>query len=112
MGDLVTRVLSDERLRFPRDFATREVKMLTSVSPGARISEMDDSTTRILPQTDAQIFHLFMISDVECPDSRPPDPELPNVDIPIQPFGTFASAYARFKPRATLDRSNGCRVLA
>jgi hypothetical protein len=67
-----TRPLSDEWLRFPRDFATREVKMLTSVSPGARISEMDDSSTRVLPQT-LRFFHSFTISDVECPDSRPPD---------------------------------------
>jgi hypothetical protein len=88
----VTRVLPIGRLRFPRDFATREVKMLTSVSPGARISEMDDSATRVLPQTDgSDLFRLVAISEVECPDSRPPDPRTPERRYPdTNSFGTFA----------------------
>jgi hypothetical protein len=84
MGDLVTRVLLPMDGSDPfRDFTTRKVKMLTSVSPGARISEMDDSATRILPQMDgSDLIHPFTISDVECPTLILRTPELPNVEIP------------------------------
>jgi hypothetical protein len=57
--------------------------MLTSVSLGARISKMDDSATRVLPQiVDLDIFHLFMIFDVKWPDSRPLDPQTPECRNP------------------------------
>jgi hypothetical protein len=87
----VTRVLPIGRLRFSWDFATREVKMLTSVSPGARISEMDDFVTRVLPQMDvSDLFHLVTISEVEYPDSRPLDPRTPERRYPdTNSFGTF-----------------------
>jgi hypothetical protein len=65
------------------------------VSPGARISEMDDSATRVLPQMDgSDPFHYFGISDVECPDFRPPDsrtPECRNPDTIL--LRDFRSAY-------------------
>ena len=75
--------LLDERLRFSRDFTTREVNMLTSVSPGVWISEMDDSMTPVLPHTDeSDLFHLVVISEVEFPDSRPSVPQTPECRYP------------------------------
>jgi hypothetical protein len=44
--------------------------MLASVSPGARISEMDDSATRVLPQTDGS--DSFAPSGLSGQKSRPP----------------------------------------
>ena len=53
------------------------------MSPGAQISETDDSVTHVLPQMDGlDIIHPFAISDVEGPDSRPSDSQTPERQIP------------------------------
>jgi hypothetical protein len=76
---------------------------------------MGDFATRVLPPTDGS--GSFAISGLLMSSAQTlvlRTPELPNVDIPIRtPSRDFRSAAlrVRFKPRATLDRSNVCRCL-
>jgi hypothetical protein len=74
--------------------------MLTSMSLGAQISEMDDFTTRVLPQTDdSDLFRLFTISEAECPESRPPDSRTPECRYPdMILLRYFISAYEGLTP--------------
>jgi hypothetical protein len=58
-------------------------KTLTYVSPGVRISELDDRATRVLPYTDGSDF-LSLFQNLKCPDLLDlENSDIPNVDIPI-----------------------------
>jgi hypothetical protein len=106
--DLCHLSSSDGRLRFSRDFATREVEGLPSLNP-----DREDLATCALPIGQLRFFRYFGIFEVECSDFRPLDPRTLEHRYPdLQPFRDFASVAlcVRFKPHATLDRSNDCQL--
>jgi hypothetical protein len=74
---------------------------------------MGDSATCVLPQMDgSDLFHLFTNYDVECSDSHPPDSRiLERRYLDTNSFSGHSLLLQGFKPHATLDRSNDCRVL-
>ena len=72
---------------FFRDFTTREVKVLTSVSLSARISETDDSVAHVLLQMDSSdLIHPFMISNVKGLDSQTPECQNPDTILLLVTF--------------------------